>query len=433
MSADEEFDVFPGRTYPYTTVGDWVLLAPISDRAVRVYGLLRMHVNTKRGDDRVWPSQMKIAAVLGLAKIDPVGKAVQELVALGAVDTRYRRTPRGRRLEYRVHLAPPDGYAGPMGTPDLHAEGAMEAFAEDRVRRFPDRQNGRSSGVTPDPGGSPKRTTHDPVVRADKPPDPGGPIPPDPGCELNEREPTEGTSNSSHDLKSQYVGGEDRRSTSVNDRYVSNARASGDPRPTVQQVNAAQEEQTRERRKAQAATLVERWATASSVTLLDHQRKQHEWEVAKHLRGGMSERQIRAGLSHWRDAGRYRSRDLAPHIQKAIIESEDPLVTGRITDEKASEVLGYESEPRLPLELRQLGAPVVRELPLPPNGDPWSRSRPPIIDDAEWVAANTPPPPDLTPLREWYRTVLDPWKAERRERAMRVLQAKADAHARVSQ
>lgn len=133
-----------GDSWPFSQVGDWVLMAPISDRAVRVYCLLRAHVNAardKRGDSSVWPSQGTLATVMGLSKPDAVGKAIRELIALGAVKARIIRTPRGRLMVYKVHLEPPAGvaYDGPRCTADLYQTGALEQLDADRVARRPDR------------------------------------------------------------------------------------------------------------------------------------------------------------------------------------------------------------------------------------------------------------------------------------------------------
>jgi hypothetical protein len=103
-----------GRGYPYTTIGNWILLRPdLSDRAVRVYCLLRMHANQHHGD-RCWPSQLLLADLLGLAKPDAITKAVRELVDIGAVQVETVRAKRGRMNVYTVHESPPDDWAGPV-------------------------------------------------------------------------------------------------------------------------------------------------------------------------------------------------------------------------------------------------------------------------------------------------------------------------------
>jgi hypothetical protein len=133
-----------GDSWPFSQVGDWVLMSPISDRAVRVYCLLRAHVNAardKRGDSSVWPSQGTLATVMGLSKADAIGKAIRELIELGAVKARVIRTPRGRLMVYKVFIEPPAGvaYDGPRCTADLYQTGVLEQLDAERVARRPDR------------------------------------------------------------------------------------------------------------------------------------------------------------------------------------------------------------------------------------------------------------------------------------------------------
>lgn len=104
-----------GRTYPYGTVGEWVPIAPVSHLAVRVYTVLRLHVNRSRGDDRAWPAQDDLAAMCGVSRRQTIAAAVTELVELGALDVEAERYARGMRSRavYTVHEAPPEGYEGP--------------------------------------------------------------------------------------------------------------------------------------------------------------------------------------------------------------------------------------------------------------------------------------------------------------------------------
>lgn len=148
---------------PFALVGDWVLLAPISDRAVRVYALLRAHVNHARKDNEAWPSQEKLAAALGLSKPDDIGKSIKALEEIGAVRKKFRTGRKGRYTVYVVRLHAPAGYAGMRGTEDLHRPGAVEQLVEERVKRLPHRTHAAIEAAkvsTPDLG-SPVWTTPD--------------------------------------------------------------------------------------------------------------------------------------------------------------------------------------------------------------------------------------------------------------------------------
>jgi hypothetical protein len=164
-----EHAVRSGRKFGYATVGEWVLLAPgISDRAVRIYCLLRMHCQGI--DERAWPAQKTLAEMLGIKKTDGIGRAIQELVALGAVDVEVTAHARGRRNVYVVHEAPPEGYSqGPLDRNDFY-----------------DRRDDRSSGgVTPESGVTPDLgVTGDPQIRGDG-------SPPARGSEVTQLETTQ--------------------------------------------------------------------------------------------------------------------------------------------------------------------------------------------------------------------------------------------------
>lgn len=108
----DDFDLHSGNEFPYATIGEWVLLSEVSDRAKLVYCLLRMHCNRARGDHRAWPAQKTLADMLGLKKADTVSESIKELVKLGAVTVKTVRHARGRRNVYAVQEAYPVGYDG---------------------------------------------------------------------------------------------------------------------------------------------------------------------------------------------------------------------------------------------------------------------------------------------------------------------------------
>ncbi len=125
----DDLDVHGGRRFPYATVGEWVLLSHVSERAKLVYCLLRMHCNGERQDWRAWPSQKRLADMLGLKKPDGVGVALKELAALGAVRVHVIRHARGRRNVYIVNEACPEDYKGAQSVQQYYAvlEGEGEA------------------------------------------------------------------------------------------------------------------------------------------------------------------------------------------------------------------------------------------------------------------------------------------------------------------
>lgn len=176
LDADEH-EVRAGRRFGYTIVGDWVLLNPdLSDRAVRIYCLLRMHC--QGAEERAKPAQTTLAEMLGIKKTDGIGKAIKELVGIGAVSVEVRKHRMGRRNTYVVHEAPPPAYdQGPVDRSDFYAK---------RERR---RNAGRAAeGVPPDSGVTPiSGVTGDPRSGGDG-------SPPRRGSEAVQREVLQGGS-----------------------------------------------------------------------------------------------------------------------------------------------------------------------------------------------------------------------------------------------
>lgn len=85
---------------------DWVALSPVSAEAVRLYLLLRMHVQAGIEADNAI-----LAALMGKARGDSLTQWVRELVAIGAVSVFRGGMP--SRNFYRVVPAPPEGFTGP--------------------------------------------------------------------------------------------------------------------------------------------------------------------------------------------------------------------------------------------------------------------------------------------------------------------------------
>jgi hypothetical protein len=140
-------EVTEGRRFGYVVTGDWVLMCPdLSDRAVRIYSLLKMHCG--RGRDATWVSQATLAEMIGIKTAETVGRAIQELVAVGAVSVETVTHRAGRRNVYTVHETPPDGYnAGPADRAQYYADRPGRLVADpdggtsgNRGRRNPKRR-----------------------------------------------------------------------------------------------------------------------------------------------------------------------------------------------------------------------------------------------------------------------------------------------------
>lgn len=158
-----QFEVRTGRSSGYTDVGDWVLLSPLSDRAVRIYGLLRMHCEGLH-DDEAWPSQKTLADMIRVKKVDTIQEAIKELVEIGAVAVETVPTQHGRHNRYTVHLSPPPGYdRGPRDRASYYVDRKSES------RGIPRNQGSPVQGDTPKSG-----VMGHPEIRGDGSPLPGG-------------------------------------------------------------------------------------------------------------------------------------------------------------------------------------------------------------------------------------------------------------------
>lgn len=104
---------------PFTIIPEWVLDAPISDRAVRLYGVLRRYA-----DDvgKCWPSRAALADRL-TCSADSIDRALAELDDLGAIRRQPRADDRGQTSNlYWIKVSAPTrpplgtGAEGPLGT-----------------------------------------------------------------------------------------------------------------------------------------------------------------------------------------------------------------------------------------------------------------------------------------------------------------------------
>lgn len=120
---------------PYAMVPAWLLTAPISDRAVRLYGILARRANNDTG--RCWPGRQRLANDCGGCSLDSIDRAMTELVELGAV-TRQRQSvgPKGRAPNiYTVQFAPPPALVALLNTPDIEEVDREPAANPDEVGR----------------------------------------------------------------------------------------------------------------------------------------------------------------------------------------------------------------------------------------------------------------------------------------------------------
>ncbi len=101
------------RESPVVTVGTWVLVAPISSRALKLYCLLSA---------RTTPPADVLIELLDLNERSELDPLLDELIAIGALDN--------AGDHFVVHQTPPEDYAGPMSMADY-----LEATAAVRGER----------------------------------------------------------------------------------------------------------------------------------------------------------------------------------------------------------------------------------------------------------------------------------------------------------
>lgn len=184
-SVNREYELRHGRRAPtYTDIKDWVSLAPIPEPAKALYLFYRMHVNRKRGDGLVWPTQETAAEFLGLSRGDKVAPYQRALEDLGAIDATRTGQEDGRYL-ILVHEEPPPGYVGPVTLEEWYAqrdEALKGRFDRAQAKRDAQRTKVRQPADTPktgDPTDTPK--TGDPDT-----PSAGDPDTPSTGGKPNE-------------------------------------------------------------------------------------------------------------------------------------------------------------------------------------------------------------------------------------------------------
>lgn len=114
---------------------EWVLDAQVSDRAVRLFGVLARYVG---GNDRAWPSRKTLAERLGCS-VDSVDRAVAELTAIEAlsVEPHFRDDRSQTSSTYYLYPAAPvprggrkDAEGGAAPVPPLEGESVVTKVSE---------------------------------------------------------------------------------------------------------------------------------------------------------------------------------------------------------------------------------------------------------------------------------------------------------------
>ena len=99
----------------FTIVPDWITVSGISNGAHSLYVKLAMHVNQVSGDQLVWPSQDRLAALMGFNRADSVRPYLTELERIGAIDVYKVGMP--AKTVYVVNKIPADGHCVVSGYP----------------------------------------------------------------------------------------------------------------------------------------------------------------------------------------------------------------------------------------------------------------------------------------------------------------------------
>ena len=103
----------PAKEPHYTKISEWVSECGANGMETAVYQHLAKRLNHASGSRIVDPSRARLAADVGLKKLDDVDPYLRALEALGAVVIHAQK---GMRTKYELPLYPPEGYDGPVNT-----------------------------------------------------------------------------------------------------------------------------------------------------------------------------------------------------------------------------------------------------------------------------------------------------------------------------
>jgi hypothetical protein len=103
----------PAKEPHYTKIGEWVSECGANGMETAVYQHLAKRLHHASGLRIVDPSRARLAADVGLKKMDDVDPYLRALDALGAIVIHAKK---GMRTKYELPLWPPDGYDGPSNT-----------------------------------------------------------------------------------------------------------------------------------------------------------------------------------------------------------------------------------------------------------------------------------------------------------------------------
>lgn len=103
----------PAKEPHYTKISEWVSECGATGMEAAVYQHLAKRLHHASGPRIVDPSRARLAADVGLKKMDDVDPYLRALEALGVVVIHAKK---GVRTKYELPLWPPDGYDGPANT-----------------------------------------------------------------------------------------------------------------------------------------------------------------------------------------------------------------------------------------------------------------------------------------------------------------------------
>ena len=116
---------------PWAIVPEWVLDAPDSDRAVRLYGMLGRYADRNGAS---YPSRRTLAERLRCS-VDSLDRAVRELVTVGALEIAPRNNERGDQTSNLYMLKTGAPVRHPLGTPAATPLGTGAPQNESHVER----------------------------------------------------------------------------------------------------------------------------------------------------------------------------------------------------------------------------------------------------------------------------------------------------------